>query len=133
MVQNSAFKVLTAVITLNKGTLYSITWDDGCHTCFPASCRQNSVLDDGGVTIIQPSDELGAYAGENCFETQSTCSDNPDSMRVPKHQSATEAFYSVWAECFDWEFLQSPNCRCHIQAKRILNQIVPVRLLSVLF
>ncbi|KNB44708.1 hypothetical protein JH06_3184 [Blastocystis sp. subtype 4] len=79
MVQNSAFKVLTAVITLNKGTLYSITWDDGCHTCFPASCRQNSVLDDGGVTIIQPSDELGAYAGENCFETQSTCSDNPDS------------------------------------------------------
>ena len=79
MVQNSAFKVLTAVITLNKGTLYSITWDDGCHTCFPASCRQNSVLDDGGVTIIQPSDELGAYAGENRFETQSTCSDNPDS------------------------------------------------------
>ena len=35
MIQNSAFKVLTAVITLQKGELYSITWDDGCHTCLP--------------------------------------------------------------------------------------------------
>ena len=74
MIQNSAFKVLTAVITLQKGELYSITWDDGCHTCLPSSCGQNSVIDEDGITILQPSDEMGAYAGENCFDTQSTCS-----------------------------------------------------------
>lgn len=72
---NRYFRYLTAVINVEKGVVKSISWDDGCLTCLPAACEQNSVVTKNGkVELISETDPVyKAYRGSNCMETVNSC------------------------------------------------------------
>ena len=102
-----AFSHLTAVIELEEGEVKRITWDDGCHTCYPDKCEQNSVyMKDGKLTIIQPGEAIyGPYAGENCYTSASDC-------QKDKSGACDLHIYVVWTGTDkDGRVLQSANLR----------------------
>lgn len=72
---NHFFTYMTAVINVEKGVVKSISWDDGCLTCFASGCGQNSVITtDGKPQLISESDtRYKAYRGNNCFQVSSDC------------------------------------------------------------
>ena len=72
---SSYFTYLTAVVNVEKGVVKSISWDDGCLTCLPGSCEQNSVVTKNGtVELISETDPVyKAYRGSNCVESANAC------------------------------------------------------------
>lgn len=101
-----AFSHLTAVITLEEGVVKRVSWDDGCHTCYPDKCEQNSVyMKDGTLTLINPEDAVyGPYAGKNCYTSKSDCTKNPEACDLH--------IYVVWTGTdSEGRVLQSANLR----------------------
>ena len=74
---NHFFTYLTAVINVEKGVVKSISWDDGCLTCFASGCGQNSVITtEGRLHLISESDtRYKAYRGDNCFQVSTDCAE----------------------------------------------------------
>ena len=74
---NHFFTYLTAVINVEKGVVKSISWDDGCLTCFASGCGQNSVITtEGRLHLISESDtRYRAYRGNNCFQVSTDCAE----------------------------------------------------------
>ena len=72
---NGFFTFMTAVISVDKGIVKSIDWDNGCHTCL--QCDENSVLEiDGSMQLIKSnSPYYKAYQGKNCLTYDSKCAD----------------------------------------------------------
>ncbi|KAK8795698.1 hypothetical protein WA158_000354 [Blastocystis sp. Blastoise] len=66
------YPILTAVISVEKGEVVAITWDDGCYSC-QEGCEQNSMyLEDGEIQIIQANDpKYSVWAGQSCYLDQS--------------------------------------------------------------
>ena len=65
----TVFPLMTAIISVDKGTVTGITWDDGCFFCDPAgsSCDENTFVN--GTTLVGSS-----FSGKTCQAPLSECS-----------------------------------------------------------
>lgn len=70
---DSFFNFMTAIITVDKGIVKSIDWDNGCYTCM--NCEENSILEvDGEMELIESSSPFyKAYQGKNCLVKERNC------------------------------------------------------------
>lgn len=62
------YPVLTAIVSVKKGEVQGITWDDGCHVCDASSCEQN--------LFAAPTTEKAAIVEQDaatCFKEKSAC------------------------------------------------------------
>lgn len=74
LANNGVFNIMTAIITLDKGVVQSIAWDDNCNTCL-TNCYDNSVLKNGTdlVLITDKTETYNVYSGKNCYNTKADC------------------------------------------------------------
>ena len=74
LANNGVFNIMTAIITLDKGVVQSISWDDNCNTCLK-NCLDNSVLKNGTdlVLITDNTANYNVYSGKNCYNERADC------------------------------------------------------------